>query len=137
MVVKWLRRLSIIPAVALLATVAGGPASPAAAWSPGASFTLTIYQGGDTSGPIQSQVTLTCDPNGGTHPNPDAACSALESVGGSLAKLTPVMGKACPMFSQPVTARAIGTWLRRPEDFQQTYMNRCFAAVDTGYVFDF
>lgn len=137
MVAKWLRRLPIIPAVALLATVASEPAAPAAAWSPKASFTLTIYQGSDTSGPILSQVTLTCDPNGGTHPNPDAACSALQSVGRSFAKLSPVPGEACPLLSQPVTVRAIGTWFRRPEDFQQTYMNRCFAAVNTGNVFDF
>ena len=54
------------------------------------------------------QATLTCDPPGGTHPNPEAACSALA---GDAQALEPVpQDAACTMiFGGPEQATVVGT----------------------------
>ena len=53
---------------------------------------------------------LTCNPAGGTHPNPQAACQALEANGA--AALPPVpKDKACTqIYGGPETAIISGTW---------------------------
>ena len=53
---------------------------------------------------------LTCNPAGGTHPDPQAACRALEANGA--AALPPVpKDKACTqIYGGPETATVTGTW---------------------------
>jgi Subtilisin inhibitor-like len=53
---------------------------------------------------------LTCNPAGGTHPDPSAACQALEANGA--AALPPVpKDKACTqIYGGPETATISGTW---------------------------
>jgi Subtilisin inhibitor-like len=53
---------------------------------------------------------LTCNPAGGTHPDPKAACRALEANGA--AALPPVpKDKACTqIYGGPDTATITGTW---------------------------
>jgi hypothetical protein len=53
---------------------------------------------------------LTCNPAGGTHPDPQAACQALEANGA--AALPPVpKDKACTqIYGGPETATISGTW---------------------------
>jgi len=53
---------------------------------------------------------LTCNPAGGTHPDPPAACQALEANGA--AALPPVPNdKACTqIYGGPQTAKISGTW---------------------------
>jgi hypothetical protein len=53
---------------------------------------------------------LTCNPTGGTHPDPKAACRALEANGA--AALPPVpKDKACTqIYGGPDTATITGTW---------------------------
>ncbi|HEX5384797.1 MAG TPA: SSI family serine proteinase inhibitor [Propionibacteriaceae bacterium] len=53
---------------------------------------------------------LTCDPPGGTHPDPQAACRVLEANGA--AALPPVpKDKACTqIYGGPETATITGTW---------------------------
>jgi hypothetical protein len=53
---------------------------------------------------------LTCNPPGGTHPDPKAACRALEANGA--AALPPVpKDKACTqIYGGPDTATITGTW---------------------------
>ena len=57
---------------------------------------------------------LTCNPAGGTHPNPQAACQALEANGA--AALPPVpKDKACTqIYGGPQTAPISGTWKGQP-----------------------
>jgi Subtilisin inhibitor-like len=57
---------------------------------------------------------LTCDPPGGTHPTPEAACRALEANG--TAALPPVPNdKACTqIYGGPETADISGTWQGQP-----------------------
>jgi hypothetical protein len=53
---------------------------------------------------------LTCDPPGGNHPDPDAACRALRANGA--AALPPVpKDKVCTqIYGGPETATITGTW---------------------------
>ena len=57
---------------------------------------------------------LTCDPPGGTHPDPKAACRALEANG--VVALPPVPNdKACTqIYGGPETASITGTWQGQP-----------------------
>lgn len=57
---------------------------------------------------------LTCNPPGGTHPDPKAACRALETNGA--VALPPVPGdKACTqIYGGPETASITGTWQGQP-----------------------
>ena len=57
---------------------------------------------------------LTCNPAGGTHPDPQAACQALEANGA--AALPPVpKDKACTqIYGGPETATISGTWKGQP-----------------------
>jgi hypothetical protein len=81
---------------------------PQATPSQAADTDLTIVVN-DGSG---STITwrLTCHPAGGTHPNPEAACRALETNG--TAALPPVAeDKACTqIYGGPETANITGTW---------------------------
>jgi hypothetical protein len=89
------------------------------------------------------RVTLTCGPDGGTHPTPEAACDSLRGVGGAFEQLPDVPGVACPTVFDPHVARADGFWIERRGGpvrgvrYEQTFGNRCDAAVGTDNVFDF
>lgn len=82
----------------------GGPTSPVA--TPGGSqLTITVDDGtGKTT-----SWTLTCDPAGGTHPDPEGACAAVD---GHRSALEPVpAGRACAqVYSGPERAQITGTW---------------------------
>jgi hypothetical protein len=53
--------------------------------------------------------TLRCDPPGGTHPDPGAACSALASLERPFAETPPDM--ACTeLYGGPATAHVTGTF---------------------------
>lgn len=62
-----------------------------------------------TSHKATKHWTLTCDPTGGTHPNADAACKALQGIKNPFAK--PAAGTNCPMIlaNQPSFIIS-GTW---------------------------
>ena len=90
------------------------PSSPA----PGATSSGSSAEAGDTdltivindgSGSTKTW-RLTCNPAGGTHPDPPAACQALEANGA--AALPPVpKDKACTqIYGGPETATISGTW---------------------------
>lgn len=82
-------------------------------------------------------VTLTCDPDGGSHPKPAKACGSLRAAGGDFKRLRPDPTILCTFDYQPVKAYATGQWRGRPVTFSHTYSNRCLAAVESGHVFDF
>lgn len=92
---------------------------------------LTLTVGGHRS------ATLRCDPPGGTHPNPRAACRELAAAGGDLAKLRHNPEMACITVYDPVTVHARGTWRGRGVAYDATYSNRCALTAATGPVFDF
>ncbi len=78
------------------------PASTAAT-----SMTITLRE--DANGPTTT-TTLTCEPAGGTHPDPVDACAAIDAAGGAAA-FAPVPRTALctQLYGGPQTATARGT----------------------------
>jgi hypothetical protein len=93
------------------------PETPSSA-TPEESTTATPGENGATDLTIVSRDgsgktstwRLTCDPPGGTHPNPQAACRVLEANGA--VALPPVAkDKVCTqIYGGPETATVTGTW---------------------------
>ncbi len=82
-----------------------GPTSAAATPTSASQLTITVDDGtGKTT-----RWTLTCDPVGGTHPDPEGACAAVD---GRRSALDPVpAGRACAqVYSGPERAEITGTW---------------------------
>lgn len=126
--------LSIIAAL-LSAGIAASPAS-ALAVGPVGELTLTLTYAG--TGTVVSQVTLTCEPTGGTHPHAQAACDDLIPVNGQIANIPPESGVACPTYFLPVYATATGRWAGAADFYHKEFYNVCAATVETGgHVFDF
>ncbi|GAA0402527.1 hypothetical protein Acor_67900 [Acrocarpospora corrugata] len=122
-----------IVALALTAALFSAPltASPAAA-SAGANYQLTLVRNG-----IPKTATLTCAPDGGTHPNPAAACARLAPALGNPASIQPKQGVMCIALYDPVTATATGVWFGRPISYTRTFTNTCWLSVATWEVFAF
>jgi hypothetical protein len=81
-------------------------------------------------------VTLRCDPPGGAHPKPSAACRTLRSVDGRPARLKPVR-TMCTMIYAPITAEITGKWRGRKITWSKTYGNTCEMTRATGVLFRF
>jgi hypothetical protein len=121
-------------AVALALTTGGAASATAGTPAAASSFVLTISPVTSTgNGP--TSVRLECDPAGGTHPTPDAACVSLAAVNGNFDRL-PSSG-FCPAYYDPVVATATGTWRGVPVYYEEQFTNRSCASVGTDYVFGF
>jgi Subtilisin inhibitor-like len=72
----------------------------------GTELTVTVWlQGRDGA---SEEVTLTCDPPGGTHPRPEAACLALQKDPSALDPLPP--DSVCTqIYGGPEEAEVVGT----------------------------
>lgn len=81
-------------------------------------------------------VTLTCGPDGGSHPYPRSACDQLRAVGGRLSQLNVDPGP-CTREYNPQTVSATGIWEGRLVLFERTYPNPCVLERTTGAVFAF
>lgn len=123
--------------LALAGSAVPAMGAPAPGGAPATHLTLVLHNGENASGAALAEVTLTCDPAGGTHPRPAAACASLQKVDGNFAELPPVRGEVCTDIFAPVTAVAKGEYRGRPVQFVHTYSNRCFAGLDTDDVFKF
>jgi hypothetical protein len=115
-----LRRLRVLPLLALLAAVGGlvagcggsdrvvdVGASPTPRRPAGPTALSVSVSGTNT---VLHSWTLTCDPAGGSHPHPADACGALARHAG--AALPPVAADtACDqIYGGPQTATVTGTW---------------------------
>ncbi|NUT43816.1 MAG: hypothetical protein HOV86_27865, partial [Thermoactinospora sp.] len=88
------RRTAALTLCAAAALAVPFGASPAAAEAPGVLLYVTVtpaHGGGAYS------VRLTCDPDGGLHPRPGAACDALRQVDGVIDDLDVDPGP-CPLI---------------------------------------
>jgi hypothetical protein len=81
-------------------------------------------------------VTLRCDPPGGAHPKPAAACRTLRTVGGHPARLKPAR-TLCTMIYAPITAQITGRWRGKKINWSETYGNTCEMTRATGVLFRF
>jgi hypothetical protein len=128
--------------VAMCGLALAGSAVPAVAASlpgirPATDLTLALHGGESAAGPVLAEVTLTCDPAGGTHPHARAACASLNKVDGNFAELPPAAEVDCTDIFAPVTTEAKGEYRGRPVRFVHTYSNRCEAQRSTDNVFTF
>jgi len=118
--------LAILGSAVLAGTMLAGTARAVTMPPPYGHVLLTIHQGETTSGPLLAEAELWCNSDGGTHPDPAAACAALGAAGGDPANIPPTPG-FCTMQYDPVTAVAQGYWQGGVQtiSFQQTYGNAC------------
>jgi hypothetical protein len=99
-------------------------------------LTLTVHGGEQVTGQALARVTLTCGPDGGTHPAPVVSCRNLTAAGGNIARIAD-NSRICTMIYAPVTVTAAGTWNGHPVAFSRTYGNRCAVRGAAGGLFDF
>ncbi|MFW5415456.1 hypothetical protein J0910_02180 [Nocardiopsis sp. CNT-189] len=118
-----LARSSALAAVLLAAAACGGGSTEVAApaddpstvpsESPSPETELSIeidYRDGSGAGetPEPKSWTLTCSPAGGDHPDPEAACAALEEVGAEGFEEVPEDSMCTHIMGGPETARVTG-----------------------------
>jgi hypothetical protein len=112
-----------LTAVALCCAACGtasGPAAPSASGAPsstnpstaGTALTVTARESPEVA---PQTWTLTCDPAGGTHPDPAAACAALAAADDPFAPVPDDV--ACTQqYGGPQTATVVGTHRGEPVD---------------------
>jgi len=71
---------------------------------------ITVISG---PGAEPTSWTLTCDPPGGTHPDPAAACAAIEAAPHPFAPV-PADMMCTQIYGGPETATITGTWHGEP-----------------------
>lgn len=135
---RHLRHTAVITALtAVLMTLSTGLAMAAPTPVPSvraAVLVLTVTHPEATTSST-SMVVLSCDPAGGSHPTPAAACAELEARDGSITR--DPGDTMCPMIYRPVTVEANGTWRGASVEFERTYGNDCQMTAATGTVFAF
>ena len=75
----------LLPALAI-ATALGGVLAPAATAAPTTDLTISVH---DPLSPFLREYRLTCDPDGGRHPSPKAACEAIRKSPGTIKPVPP------------------------------------------------
>ncbi|WP_225850788.1 SSI family serine proteinase inhibitor [Streptomyces sp. HPF1205] len=128
---------SVVPASAASAPSSASSSAPSSASSAPATASALSNLTMTKSGAVSKQVTLQCDPAGGTHPTPGDACAALTSVYGQFALLPSVPGVGCTAEYNPVTVTVTGYWQLRAVYFSKVFSNNCEAAVESNWVFRF
>ena len=91
--------------------------------APATALELTVWPEGHDSGRAESW-TLECDPAGGTHPSPEAACSLLADNADLLAPL-PDDVMCTQQFGGPEQAAIRGTFQSREVDLRYSRANGC------------
>ncbi|WP_260609686.1 subtilase-type protease inhibitor [Streptomyces sp. WAC06614] len=132
-----LRRVASVSAASLLclAGAAGAAgvaeARPTSLYAPSA-LVFTVAKGDAATGTVVRATTLSCAPSAqGTHPDPQAACAALNSTDGSFDRLlsAPDPNRACPMIYAPVTVTMDGVWQGSRVSWKHTFANSCTMAA--------
>ncbi|WP_030771742.1 MULTISPECIES: subtilase-type protease inhibitor [unclassified Streptomyces] len=124
------RRLATVSAAALLClagTAGVAEASPTSLYAPSA-MVFTIAQGDDAAGTVLRAAVLSCAYTAeGTHPDPRAACDALNATSGEFDRLlaAPDQGRVCPRHYDPVTVTADGVWHGERVAWKHTFSNAC------------
>ncbi len=102
---------------------------------PQTSFRLSITS--SASGEPIASASLSCPPDGGSHPNPAGACEQLSKVDGRIEGIPEDSGP-CTLEFNPVILAASGTWNGEPRYYKQEFSNRCVAVRTTGgVIFEF
>ncbi|MCX9191930.1 hypothetical protein C3Y87_10980 [Carbonactinospora thermoautotrophica] len=129
------RRFLTAGVVAVALTVAGcggteggrvgsNPGVPDAPSTPASELRVTV----DPDGGAVRTWTLRCDPPGGTHPDPRAACTAIDEAfrgGDDPFAPTPRDMLCAEIFGGPQTATISGTWRGKPVNASYSRVNSC------------
>lgn len=97
-------------------------ASASATAAGAADLVVTVTDGQGGAG---TQVTLTCDPVGGTHPAAAAACAALAEHGAQALAPTPTDTACTEIYGGAQTATVTGTWRGEEVDASFSRVNGC------------
>ncbi|MFG2989430.1 subtilase-type protease inhibitor [Streptomyces sp. NPDC048257] len=128
----------------LIGTTGVAAAQPTSLYAPSA-LVFTVAQGDDADSATALRAsTLSCAPTAqGTHPDPKAACAALNSTGAVLdldrLLASPSTDRACPMHYAPVTVTVDGVWKGSRVAWKHTFSNTCVmsATLNGNAVFAF
>ena len=113
----------------LAACGSGGPEpvpDPATSTTPATGTALSVVVS-DGSGPT-TEVSLSCDPTGGTHPDPAGACAWLAAgaeQGADPFAPVPADQACAEIYGGPQTATVTGVWQGRPVDAQYSRTDAC------------
>ena len=121
------RVLALLIAAAATVTGCGSGDDPATTdttpeSSPETQLTVVLDRG-DGSEP--DEWTLTCDPVGGDHPDPDAACDTLADLDPETFDPVPPDAMCTMIFGGPQTAMVTGRWNGDPVDSEFSRENGC------------
>lgn len=111
-------------AVALTLTGAQGAAAGAA--QDGTEFEIYTVRG---------IHTLTCGPDGGTHPYAKEACAEIDAARGDIAAVPPLPNHGCLDVWDPVLIGVTGKWRGQEVLFSAFESNRGCAAISHGHIF--
>jgi hypothetical protein len=133
-----LRKRTLMCTLALAVFLATATAAPAAAvgQTTNTRLLLTIAQGEEPY-PVRDTALLTCDPAGGNHPSPAAACATLAATDGDVAAVEVQPDRPCAHIYAPVTVTARGYWKGRTVYYRETFPNNCVLQVVKGTIFGF
>jgi hypothetical protein len=87
-----------------------------------ANLTITIKNGDPAGG---NRWTLTCEPGGGNHPDPAAACQVLAAHGEASLKSVPATVECTQIYGGAQTATIAGTWRGQPVQATLNRTNGC------------
>lgn len=73
----------------------------------GTSLVVTLDRG---DGSAAEEWTLTCEPVGGTHPEPEIACATLDRLDPAVLEPVPPDQMCTQIYGGPQTATIAGTW---------------------------
>jgi hypothetical protein len=85
---------------------------------------MTIWPEGEGTGD-SLEYTLTCDPPGGTHPNPESACEALQELGAEAFAPVPPEVACTQQYGGPMQAQVRGTVGGEAVDARLAYTDGC------------
>ena len=123
---------TILATTAAAAVLLGGAGPAAGAVRPRTDLTL-VYM---AEAGYATAVTLRCNPPGGAHPKPAAACRTLRAVGGRPERIK-LAHTMCTMIYAPITAQITGRWRGKRISWTTTYGNTCEMTRATGVLFRF
>lgn len=116
------------PATAAPTTPAPATAPPAAVTPAPSGGTELVVEARDTSGAPAVISRLRCDPPGGDHPRPRAACRDLAAAAEAAFAPPPADELCTQQYGGPRTARISGTYRGRPVDVRLERTDGCAIA---------
>ncbi len=101
---------------------ADGPSGDEASAGASTSLTIVVTAAEDAE---PSTYELSCDPDGGDHPQPEQACAAIAAAGATVFDATPSDQMCTMIYGGPQTATITGTYDGTDVDASFSRQNGC------------